>query len=114
MLGRLINKLGFLGTSAAYRQISQGNYIPPPEVDYHLKELLKELKQNEGLINKLEAIITTNIFQKGWKIMREKKLTRITGIYFRYMKVYALSPTLVDFEATMSHILLYTSYAPNE
>jgi len=46
--------------------------------------------------------------------MREKTFTSLTGVHFRYIKAYALSPKLVDFEATISHIPFCTGYSPLE
>jgi hypothetical protein len=69
MMEPLRSALGFLGTTAAARQILAGTYIPPPGIDSITQEFLASLKASAPLdpANRISCEITRQDFQQHWR-----------------------------------------------
>ena len=115
MIQPLRNELGFLGNTPAAEAILRGTYTFPQEVSQFSKELLQEFKRIDPLsVPPPESIMSTQDFIEGWKKMREQTSSGKSGLHFGHMKACTFSPTLSNFEATISHIPYTTGYVPND
>ena len=91
MMGELQKNLGFLGDSKSCKEILQGIYHPPFNMDIYTVAFLSSLYKPVHLINEPTANLSTSIFTTGWKKMKKATSAGSSGVHFRYMKVYSSS-----------------------
>ena len=102
--------LGFLENTSQYKAILRGDYTWPDDINPYIVAYIKALKKPTPILNLPKVIITTEVFQQGWKKMKECILVGLSEIYFGHLKSFALVNELVDFEAIIYHIPYATGY----
>ena len=108
----LVSELGFLGDSAAYKAILEEDYEPPNSIDYYSKAYIKVLAKPQTIVNLPKAILIAKGCRVEWRKMKEVTSVGISGIHFKYMKFYAHSLALSNFEVIIRHISYVTDYPP--
>ena len=114
MMGQLIRDLGFLENTSQYKVILRGDYTLLDNIDTYMVVYIKAWKKPTLILNLSKAIITTEVFQQGWKKIKECTSVGLSGIYFGHLKSCTLVNKLVDFEAMICHIPHATGYCPTE
>jgi hypothetical protein len=99
------NALGFLGNTEAGKNILRGVYEPPQGTPIYTQEILRQLQ--------LQASMTTKEFQSGWKRMKEKTSSGISGLHFGHMKACAHNSFLASFESSLAQIPFITGHSPS-
>jgi len=94
--------------------ILNGTYSILNEIDPYTAEYIKALAKISNIINAPKPVISIATFIEGWKKMKERTSARLSGIYFGYLKAYAMLEELADFKATVCHIPYTTGYSPEE
>jgi hypothetical protein len=87
MTNQMRKELGFLGNTRAAKQILKGTYKVSMENQRYTQELLNEMKKVNLTYPPPEAILETNDYIEGWKKVKEKTSSGISGIHFDHMKV---------------------------
>ena len=114
MIGQLVKDLGFIGDTKQCEAILNGIYSILHEVDSYTAEYIKALAKLSSIINAPKLVISIVTFIEGWKKIKERTSAGLSGIYFGFLKAYAMSEELVDFEATVCYIPYATGYSPEE
>jgi hypothetical protein len=93
MTAPLLSDLGFMGTTAAARQILEGTYEPPPTVDEHTRQFFWELRSTAPLdpANCISCKITRQDFQQHWRRSREHTSSLVSGLHYGHYKAAAQS-----------------------
>ncbi|MCK7581433.1 MAG: hypothetical protein MZV65_41245 [Chromatiales bacterium] len=102
----LRSALGFLGTTAAARQILAGTYEPPPDVDDLTREFLSVLQATAPLdpANRISCEITRHDFQQHWRKARERTSSSLSGLHYGHYKAAAHSDLLSEVHALMTEL----------
>jgi hypothetical protein len=80
----LLSELGYLGTTAAARQILAGTYVPPPGVDTITRQFLAALQASAPLdpANRISCEITRQDFQQHWRRAKERTSSSLSGLHY--------------------------------
>ena len=70
------------------------------------------MKCPDHLIHTLKAILTNNIFHKGWSKIKERTSLGLSGTYFSQMKVCTKLDYLSEFKVIIEYIPFTTGYSP--
>lgn len=103
--------LGRYGTTLACDQILNGTFIPPTNTDQYTKEFLTHL-QRDNRAPPLATHLSTEVFQSGWRKMKEQTSSGISGLHFGHLKACAMNSFLANFEASYSNIPYVTGFSP--
>jgi len=114
MTGQLVKDLEFIGDTEHCKAILNGTYSIPNNVDSYTAEYIKALAKPSNIINAPKLVISIVTFIEGWKKMKERTSTGLSGIYFEHLKAYAMLEELADFKATICHIPYATRYSSEE
>ena len=72
------------------------------------------MKRPPNVNNSPQASVLTEVFQEGWRGMKEKTSSGVSGVHFGHVKSCAQSENTSDFEATMSHTPCCTGHSPKD
>ena len=110
----LRSALGFNADTPTGQAILEGTYEPQNDIHPYSNELFQQLKQPHIQTPFQTTAITEEIFQDGWKKMKEATSAGISGLHFGHMKVCATDPTLSAIETDIVNIPYTTGYAPKQ
>jgi hypothetical protein len=102
----LRSELGYLGITAAARQILAGTYVPPPGVDTITRQFLSALKASAPLdpANRISCEITRQDFQQHWRRAKERTSSSLSGLHYGHYKAAATSNYLSEIHALMTEL----------
>ena len=99
----LFSLLG-LGTTSSCKEILNNTFRAPTKADQYTTELLHCLRRHPNSPQKIDTVITKEVFQEGWTKMKERTAAGISGLHFGQMKACAQSDQLANFEASISNV----------
>jgi hypothetical protein len=98
----LLSHLGYLTETAEARQILNGSYNPPTDLDPYAKKFLEELRMPEVLKrNRIPANIPTAKHTQFWKGMDKRKGSEPSDLSHAHYKVAACHVLLAQFDASL-------------
>ena len=101
------------GTTDFSNKVLDGTFNSPDNTDQYTQELFQALKRLPDAGNIETTAITREIFQSGWRKMKERTSAGISGIHFGHLKACALDNVLSDFESSLSNVSYISGYSPN-
>ena len=108
----LVQELGYMGSTEACKKILDGTYIVPDGSHEFAQEFFDQFKTPDNIIGRSCHTITSQNFKDGWKKMKEKTTSGISGLHFGHMKTCAKDLFIVQVESAISHIPFHTGYTP--
>ena len=101
-----VQDFGYVGDTPAADQVLNGSYVPPPEMNERLQELLKFARRPDNVPENppCQQFITTEDHQQAWKKAKEKTSAGMSGITFAMFKAAALHPLLASLDAAVRNI----------
>ena len=114
MLPPFTNDFGFLADTAAAQAVIDGTYIPPPEMDPYLIELLQAMKMPESirLRGLLDTSITLDDNRSGWMKQKERTAGEPTCLSFSHHKTACLDPDLNSIDTLLRSVPLLVGFSP--
>ena len=107
----LLPDLGFLGNTQPCIDILNGRYIPCTPLDPYSKALFAAFQKPPNLPS-ISTAYTPEEYVAGWKKMKEKTSSGLSGIHFGHHKACAQNSCLAQFESIMCGIPYRTGYSP--
>ena len=99
----LRSELGFLGNTEAARQILNGTYECPPEVDEYTKAFLAQIQVPQQQ-PQVRLSITSDDYIWYWKKAKERTSSSFSGLHFGHWKAAIGTPLLVEFHALFTEV----------
>ena len=111
----LVSVLGYCEDQPADDAILQGTFIPPPHTDQYAKLLLQGLKQPPSLQPSQRSFhprkyISTADHIRGWKRVKEKTSSGMSGLHFGMFKANIQDPKLADIDASIRSVAYSTGF----
>ena len=107
----LLPDLGFLGNTPSSQEILQGSYVPRVPIDPYMRSFISELKR-PPFIPSISTTYTANDYIVGWRKMKERTSSGLSGMHFGHHKACSQSLPLAEFESAMCSIPYQTGYSP--
>jgi hypothetical protein len=87
----MCSELGLLRNATAARDMLNGTYVCPPEVDPDMAEFLYSLRiaELDVVLNKTPMTASKDDFQAHWKGVREKTSSSMSGLHVGHYKAAA-------------------------
>ena len=97
----LIDDLGYLADTDTARQILNGTFPIPDEVDDITTIILEEIGRIGGLTQSggIDSTVTPDDFRYFWRRVKERTSSSLSGIHFGHYKAAASSETITNFLA---------------
>lgn len=109
----LKSMLAYNGNTEAGREILDGNFKVPEEVENpYAQEFFDQLERANLIEDPPPACISTKDFKEGWKVMKEQTSAGISGLHFGHLKACATDNLLAEFEASLANVSYATGYVP--
>ncbi|MCA1800735.1 MAG: hypothetical protein LC650_05530, partial [Actinobacteria bacterium] len=98
--------------------VLQGTFVPPENCDPHAQLLLQGLQQPAILRQpnppyQPRTTITTEDHIKGWRRIKERTSSGMSGLHFGMFKANATNPILAEIDASIRNVAYTTGHAYN-
>ena len=103
------SELGFFGATAVAKEILEGTYECPAEVDDYTRYFIASLRRSTNY-NILDDSISREDFVSYWKGSKESTSSSVSGLHFGHYKAAAQDPYLAEVHALTSELAYSTGY----
>ena len=108
--GQLLDDIGYLGATPAVKEILEGTYAYPPEMNHHTRLLLEEaaclFAKTAG--DMISIFVTTKDFQDWWLTANENIWSSKSGAHFGHYVVAAHEELLAALHVAKLNLVLQT------
>ena len=110
----LVGLLGYLGDTEAARQILDGTFVCPPELNFETRLFIEGLRVTspEIMSNKISNSESKDGYQKYWKRAKERTSSSISGLHFGHWKAAADDDYLSEVHAVFTEIVVSNGFSP--
>ena len=114
MTDPLRSAIGYNSNSSNIEAILDGTFVVPNEAPAFAQEFFNQFQRAEVHAPLAKNHLDRHTFCTGWKKMKEKTSSGISGLHFGHMKACAQDKLLSRFETTLGNIPFSTGYSPPE
>jgi len=108
----LRSQLGLTGTSAEAKQILDGTFQCPDEMDETTKTIIHLLQRPFAEIEQVASTISREDYQKYWKKAKESTSSSYSGLHFGHWKAAADCEDLSEVHSLFTEIATSSGYVP--